>query len=241
MGEEVVHIHSSSTFLVRGGTASLLVDTGTPTSWPSLEGCLDELLSESGLDWIFPTHLEYAHAGALDRLLQKFPAARVVGDPDDYEMYYPHVRERFVAVRPGDELDLGDGYRFVFIRAVLKDLVNTLWAYETSQKIMFVADGFSYTHRETSEEGSPVHGPTECTMLSSELPHSPNPTQAAYLNRAAFWWTRYRDITPFIAALRALLSQYPTALAAPAHGGVVDDVEAFIPILSAAHKMAYLT
>lgn len=239
--DEVLHIHNSCNYLIQGGSASLLVDTGSPVFWPSLERRLGALLPNVGLDWIFPTHLEYPHAGSLVKLLTRYPAARVIADSSDYEMYFPNVIDRVTHAESGDELDLGGGYRFVFLTAVLKDLASTLWGYERSQQVMFVADGFSYAHHEVSEMlGEAVHGPGECALLSSELRRSLSPSDAAYINREAFWWTRYRDIAPFIEEIRDLVHRYPPKLVAPGHGGVIDDVENFIPILKGAHEMAYL-
>jgi len=240
-GQETFHIHNTSSYLIKGGSASLLVDTGTPAYWPSLERNLDNLLPASELTWIFPTHLEYPHAGALERLLGKYDATRVIADSDDYEMYFPEQMDRVTHASIGDELDLGDGYRFTFLRAPIKDLVNTLWGYERSQQVMFVADGFAYTHHGLAgTPGEPMHTPAECGLFSSELSRRLGPSDAAYLNQEAFWWTRYRDIAPFIEEIRNLVQSYPPKLIAPAHGGVIDDVANFIPIIQRAHQMAYL-
>ena len=235
--EQAMHMHMS-VYLIKGPSASLLVDTGSPRNWPLIADQLDVLLPARNLTWIFPTHLEYPHCGALDMALEKYPQARVICESSDYALYYPHLVSNVTHVDAGDEVDLGDGYRFVFVDAVLKDLVNTLWGYERSQQVMFVVDGFSFTHHKGLDD-EPLHRPGECALVSSELPEPPSVDAAAQLNAAAMWWTRYREIDPFLARLRALFVQFPTKAVAPSHGGVIDDIDGFLPILQEAHDRSF--
>lgn len=235
-----VHVHTSC-FLVVGDEQALLVDTGHPTHWSKVERQLDALLGERPLDWIFPTHPELPHAGNLNRLLAKYPGARVTGDVRDYPLYCPEHVDRLVSRRIGDELDLG-GSTIVFLEALIKDLPSTQWAYETSGQVLFAADAFGYTHGGVLVEGAdePLHLPGECGLLSTELGSTPSVEQTAFLTRAALFWSRYVDVAPHFAAVEALLARYPARLIAPAHGNVISDFDALLPVLRAAHSAVYV-
>ena len=121
----------------------------------------------------------------------------------------------------------------------MKDLPSTLWGYEASQEVMFVSDGFSLIDEQSEELGGSVHLPEECTMFLSELPRIPTVAEAAFLNRAALWWAHHRQFEPLMTQIRTLLDRYPTRLIAPAHGGVIDDVETFIPVMVGGFDIAY--
>lgn len=234
---QVVHVHSS-TYLVRGGLQALMVDTGNPRDWRVISADLDKLLAGRQLDWLAPTHPELAHCGNLRRLLLKYPGAQVVGDIRDYHLYYPEFIHRFVPLSVGDEVDLGGGYRIVLLEALIKDLPNTQWVYEPSQGVMFVSDGFSYTHHPPVDD-EPVHLPSECAMLSSELPAIPSVEQAAFLTRAALYWTRFVDVSLDFERFEQLLTRYPARMIAPAHGSVIVDIDQVMPVIREAHRVAY--
>ena len=235
-GDQPVHVHASC-YLVEGERETLMVDTGHPTHWREVEAQLDRLLAGRELDWIFPTHPELPHAGNLNRLLAKYPSARVTGDVRDYPLYCPEYIDRLVPQPAESELDLG-GRSIVFLDAPIRDLPSTQWAYESSGQVLFVADAFGYTHGGVDDAGGdePVHLPGECGLLSTELPAAPSVEQTAFLTRAALYWSRYVDVAPHFAEVEALLDRYPAKLIAPAHGNVISDLEALLPILRAAHR-----
>jgi flavorubredoxin len=239
-GDQPVHVHASC-YLVEGEQETLMVDTGHPTHWPQVEAELSRLLDGRELDWIFPTHPELPHAGNLNRLLAKFPRARVTGDVRDYPLYCPEYADRLLHRPAGSELDLG-GRTVTFLEAPIRDLPSTQWAYESSGQILFVADAFGYTHGGIDVDGDePVHLPGECGLLSTELPAPPTVAQTAFLTRAALFWSRYVDVAPHFAQVEALLDRYPAKLLAPAHGNVISDFEALLPILRAAHRAVLVT
>jgi len=239
--QQPVHVHTSC-FLVVGDDQTLLVDTGHPAHWTQVDRQLDALLGVRPLDWVFPTHPELPHAGNLNRLLAKYPGAKVTGDVRDYPLYCPEYVDRLVPRQTGEELELG-GSTIVFLEALIKDLPSTQWAYETSGRVLFVADAFGYTHGGvTVGEGAdePLHLPGECGLLSTELSSKPSVEQTAFLTRAALFWSRYVDVEPHFAEVDALLSRYPARLVAPAHGNVIADFHALLPVLRAAHNVVYV-
>ena len=98
------------------------------------------------------------------------------------------------------------------VPAVVHDLVNTLWAYEEERKILFVSDGYPYTHD---------HREGECAMTSNELAQLPRVEDTRVVIEGALGWTRYVDAQITIDRLRALLAEYPADIIAPTHGGVI--------------------
>jgi flavorubredoxin len=208
-GKEL-HNHNSC-FLLMGDQGSVLIDTAPPFAWDYFWPQLLEALGGRQLDYIFPTHPEAPHMGNLGRLLRAFPAAKVIGDTRNYELYAPEAAHRLQPMGPGEKIDLG-GSTFVVVPAVVHDLVNTLWAYEEERKILFVRDGYPYTHD---------HREGECAMTSNELAQLPRVEDTRVVIEGALGWTRYVDAQITINNLRALLAEYPADIIAPTHGGVI--------------------
>jgi glyoxylase-like metal-dependent hydrolase (beta-lactamase superfamily II) len=235
----VIHIHKSN-YLVVGGDATLLVDTGVPPNWPQLEKQLDGILKDRPLDWVFATHPEPAHASNVPLLLDKYPAARMVGDVRDLHLYFPSYQDRFVRRSAGDEVELGGGVTVVFLAPAFWDLPATLWAYEVSGQVLFVADGFAYAHHsdpDGSEDAYHLEG--ECALTSGELPGPIAPEQMAFVLKAALYWSRYVDVAPFFERLESILERYPPHVVAPAHGNVVVNLDDVMPVMREAYALAY--
>jgi hypothetical protein len=238
-GRSLVHGHASSVFLVVGADASILVDVGAIPFATEVAGAVEEIVGSRGLQYVFPTHLEHPHAGGLPVVAKAFPEATIVADTRDYHLTFPEYADRTKHVEVGDELDLGGGYRFTFVKAVLKDLVSTLWGYESSQEVMFVSDGFGCLHEPPEELDEGIHTPEECTAMLSELPSMPSVADAAIMNATAMWWAHHQPIGPLMAEFERLIERYPTQLLAPAHGFVIDDIEGYIPIMRKGCEIAY--
>ena len=243
VGEQVIHVHTAA-FLIVGAEGSLLFDTSYPRDWPALSGQIDGILGDRPLDWVVPGHPEAAHGGNIGRLLEKYPDALLGGDVRDYHLYFPEVVGRRVAHEPGTELDLGGGVRVSILPAPIKDLRQTVWAYEHSQQVLFTADAFTFTHHaplesDEIEDADAMHLPGECALMTSELGEFPTTEQGVIPTRAALFWTRYVPFEPFLKEVRELLRTYPTRMIAPSHGNVIDRVDEIMPIVVETHRLAY--
>lgn len=217
----LVHSYGSA-YLVAGATHTVLVDTGHPKDWRRLDQQLDVVLDHighDGVDYLFPTHAEVAHAGNLGRLLAKYPNALVVGDTRDYHLLYPQFADRLRPSSVGERLDLG-GSEFVFVAAVVRDLVNTMWAYDSARKCLFVSDGFAYMHH---------HNAGECGLTTEELDDPPLEEFTAAFAEFALYWTRFVDVRPFCRQIDVLRERYQVDMIAPAHGAVVMDPATTVP------------
>ncbi|WP_246087023.1 MBL fold metallo-hydrolase [Nocardioides humi] len=218
------HLHVAP-FLIVGSEGVLLYDTGTPIQWSQVEGRLDAMLGDRPVDFIVPSHPEIAHCGNVVRLLEKYPAAKLAGDVRDYPLYFPSYADRLVEFAIGDEIDLGS-HRFVFLDAIVKDLPSTVWGYERSTGVLFVADGFAYSHQPPLEgDDRPTHLEGECNLFASELGTPPADDQILWITKAALYWTHFVKFDLLLDRFQTLLETYPPKLVAPAHGAVIDDID----------------
>jgi flavorubredoxin len=234
-----VHYHVS-TFLVLGSRRTALIDTGDPHHWDQIRADLVAALDGRRLDYIVPTHPELPHAGNLPTLLAMFPDSQVVGDVRDYPVHYPEYADRLVTLGVAATLDLGDR-RLEIVEAYIRDLPNTVWAYDPRDQVLYVSDGFSFIHDVPTlpalGDDEPGHLPGQCRLLSTEMPVPPTIEQAAYGTGRALYWTRYVDVTPTFKRIREFLNDHPVTMIAPAHGNVISDVAAMMDTALAAHRM----
>jgi len=217
--EEKVHSHFSS-YVVRGAKKCLLVDTGHPLHGPAMETAIDNFLGDRPIDYIFPTHAEFPHAGLLPKWLEKYPGAKLIGNMSDYDLYYPEFTSRFCHVEPGDAVDLGER-QFRFVPAVWRDLPNTLWGFDTKDRILFVSDGFSFLH---------AHGDHQCAFTTSEQP-DPDHRLVRIVNQGALQWLKYLAAERTFDDIDALLHLLRPTIIAPAHGAVIDSPETTLPLI----------
>lgn len=216
--DEWVHGHFSN-YAVRGDGKSMLIDTGHPAHWRSIESAVERFLEETPVDYIFITHGELPHAGLIAQWFEKYPDAIAFGDIREYPLYYPQYAHRFKVVKAGDSVDLGDR-RIVFLPAVWRDLTTTLWAFDTTDRVLFVSDAYGYLH---------YHKRGECDLKTSEVP-PPNAQMMRFLNERALYWTVHADVSAAFEDLDEMLRQLRPRYIASAHGGVVDNSEAMAPL-----------
>jgi flavorubredoxin len=237
---KVGHTHTAA-YLLLGSEKTLLVDTGHAEKWADVRPDLERCLGGRTLDYIFPTHTETPHAGNLPKLLRLFPKAQVVGDTRDWHLLIPQIEGRLVERRVGESVDLGGGQRFVFLESLIRDLPSTLWAYDTKNRIMFVADGFSYTHNAPLYDGEiPIHADGQCSLVLSEWPIDPVPGQVEGVMTRALYTMRFIKLDELaIDRMPEFFKDYPTDIIAPAHGSVIDNVDRMLPIVKEAHRSAY--
>lgn len=221
-GGQVVHNHNSC-FLVVGERATALVDSGMPFGWNELQQQIRPILGERPIDYLFPTHPESPHMGNSGPLLEAYPNSLLVGDLRNYHLYYPGFENRFRTLAVGDELDLG-GRRLRMITAVVHDLPNTLWAYDTGEQMLFVGDGYPYTHD---------HKLGECALTAEELIEPVCVEDTLRVLEGALNWSRDVDAAITIAALDEMLAKLPVRMIGPTHGGVITNPERITEVFKA--------
>ncbi|MGE2716803.1 MBL fold metallo-hydrolase [Mycolicibacterium litorale] len=222
-GKDKLEHSYTAIFLVSGDDASLLVDTGHPKDWEVEKKQLDELLIGKGLaplKYVFPTHPEVTHGGNLGRLLERYPDAMAIGDMRDQHLIFPQHEDRFIRKKAGESVDLGNR-EFVFVEAVFRDLLNTLWGYDRQEQVLFSSDGMGFGH---------YHGEEHCGKFAEEIPDLPIAELTGIFVEYALYWSRLKSVEPKIARLNQMLDvEYPTKLVCGAHGSSISDPEITLP------------
>jgi flavorubredoxin len=128
-----------------GGAQPTLIDTGIT---PESDDFLDALRAQvdlRDLRWIVITHADRDHVGALMRLLDESPDARVVTTFLTVGLMSvgaePIPPERSLLVRDGSTLDIGDR-TLRFVRPPLFDNPGTVGIFDPAQNVLFSADCF---------------------------------------------------------------------------------------------------
>jgi glyoxylase-like metal-dependent hydrolase (beta-lactamase superfamily II) len=212
----------NSTYLVCGERSSLLVEAGHPQDLPVVEAQLEGLIAAGvpPLRHVFTTHQETPHAGGLGRVLERFPEAEAVGDVRDFHLIFPGQAGRFRALAPGEGIDLG-GTSFQVVASVIHDLRTTQWGFDTRRRVLFPGDGFAYSH---------YHHDGHCGRTAEEAPSLDLPDMTALFAEQALYWTRFRDMAPFIERLEDLLwRELEVDLVAPTHGLPITDLHTTLP------------
>lgn len=236
---EIMHIHLNQ-FLLKGEEKTLLIDTGMPRHWDSLKAQLNIALGGRSLDYLFPTHPEVPHCANIPNILDEYPSCSLIGDVRDYGLYYPETRGRALNVSVGDAVDLG-GLKLRFVPAILKDLPSSLWAFEETHRIMFVADGFAFLHAGSQNPmlDEPLHRPGECTLTSTELGSGVNVELGNFIIRAALHWSRFVDPDRLLKEMDELIDEHKPSIIASAHGNIIVDVDHVLPMIREMHHKAY--
>ncbi|MDE7218373.1 MAG: FprA family A-type flavoprotein [Oscillospiraceae bacterium] len=95
-------------------------------------------------DYLVLHHLEPDHAGSVGAFLEKYPEAVLVGNAKTFAMlpkYYRYDAARTITVKEGDTLALGS-HVLTFVMAPMVHWPEVMVSYESSEKILFSADGF---------------------------------------------------------------------------------------------------
>lgn len=206
-------IHAgSAAYLVSGREASLLVETGFPEHFEIYVGQIDSVIASGAapLRYLFCSHWEPPHVGGAGLLLERYQDLVYCGDPTDFHLMFPAVPEdRMLDLPVGSSLDLG-GREFMAVPGVFIDGRSTRWGFDPQTRTLFSADGLSYGH---------MHSAGQCNQTIEEVGALLDvPAMTAMFADAAFYWTRFVDVEPFITRLAEVLEKLDVQLICPAHG-----------------------
>lgn len=122
------------------------VDARAGQEWlANLEQELEQNLSGRRPDYLVVSHLEPDHAANIQRVCERYPQLKVVSNakalsmlPQFFDMDFT---KRSIEVKEGDTLDLGS-HSLSFYMAPMVHWPEVMVTYESSEKILFSADGF---------------------------------------------------------------------------------------------------
>ena len=106
---------------------------------------LEQALNGRDVDYLIVSHMEPDHAANVQKLAEKYPKMVVVGNAKTFPMlgqfFDIDLSERSLAVKEGDALKLGS-HELTFVMAPMVHWPEVMVSYESSEKILFSADGF---------------------------------------------------------------------------------------------------
>lgn len=134
---------SYNSYLIRD-EKTVLIDT----VWePFAEEFVENLKKEIDLneiDYIVANHAEIDHSGALPLLLKEIPHVPVYCSSNGAKILKAHFHEdwNFVEVKTGDELEIGENNKLIFIEARMLHWPDSMFTYMTGESILFSNDAF---------------------------------------------------------------------------------------------------
>lgn len=122
-----------------------IIDTVDKRGMKEWEDNLLKTLDGKKADYVIVQHMEPDHAGSLVRLLELFPDITVVGNAKTFVMinqFFENINIKdSLTVKEGDTLNLGS-HTLTFVMAPMVHWPEVMVTYESSEKILFSADGF---------------------------------------------------------------------------------------------------
>lgn len=106
---------------------------------------VDAVLGDRQPDYIVVQHMEPDHAGSLAYAIEKYPQAVVVGNAKTFlyisQFFDVDIADRKLEVKEGDTLNLGS-HVLTFVMAPMVHWPEVMVTYESTEKVLFSADGF---------------------------------------------------------------------------------------------------
>lgn len=122
-----------------------IMDTVDKRGMKDWENNLLNALDGRNADYVIIQHMEPDHAGSLARLIELFPEITVVGNSKTFVMinqFFENINiKNSLTVKEGDTLNLGS-HTLTFVMAPMVHWPEVMVTYESSEKVLFSADGF---------------------------------------------------------------------------------------------------
>ena len=122
-----------------------IMDTVDKRGMKDWENNLLNALDGKNADYVIVQHMEPDHAGSLARLIELFPEITVVGNDKTFVMinqFFENINiKNSLTVKEGDTLNLGS-HTLTFVMAPMVHWPEVMVTYESSEKVLFSADGF---------------------------------------------------------------------------------------------------
>lgn len=122
-----------------------IMDTVDKRGMKDWENNLLNALDGRNADYVIIQHMEPDHAGSLARLIELFPEITVIGNAKTFVMinqFFENINiKNSLTVKEGDTLNLGS-HTLTFVMAPMVHWPEVMVTYESSEKVLFSADGF---------------------------------------------------------------------------------------------------
>ncbi len=124
-----------------------IMDTVDGRKTEEWEQNLQEVLAGKTPDYLVVSHVEPDHAGSIGQLVEWYPEITLVGNAktfvflDQFDAEGKLANVKKLIVKEGDCLELGS-HTLTFIMAPMVHWPEVMVSYESSEKVLFSADGF---------------------------------------------------------------------------------------------------
>jgi len=122
-----------------------LMDTVDARGMKEWADNLDKALDGRNLDYIIVQHMEPDHSGSLAYAIEKYKDAIVVGNAKTFQFlnqfFEVDITDRELLVKENDTLNLGS-HELTFVMAPMVHWPEVMVTYESTEKVLFAADGF---------------------------------------------------------------------------------------------------
>ena len=122
-----------------------VMDTVDPRAMEEWMQNVERVLDGKEPDYLVISHLEPDHAGSIQRIAERYPTMKLVSNAKVFAMlpqfFNFDLTGRTVTVGEGDSLELGS-HTLHFVMAPMVHWPEVMVEYESSEKILFAADGF---------------------------------------------------------------------------------------------------
>lgn len=133
---------SYNSYVVKGEKTAL-VDTAPESFFEEYAAHIAELGVESP-DYLIVNHMEPDHSGAMPMVAARFPQMKIVGNAltvGQIKGFYPEIDpSRLVAVKDGEELDLGLGMCLTFHTIPMVHWPETMATFFKAEGVLFTGD-----------------------------------------------------------------------------------------------------
>lgn len=106
---------------------------------------IETSLGEKDIDYLVISHLEPDHSANIQLLAEKYPNMKIILNQRTENMmkqfFDLDLSNRYVIVKEGDIIDIGE-HKLQFFMAPMVHWPEVMVTYETTEKVLFTADGF---------------------------------------------------------------------------------------------------
>lgn len=169
------------------GSEPILVDTGPMVESEEFMVALRTVIDPVELRWIWLTHTDFDHIGALNQLLEENPNVRVITTflgVGIMSLTTPLPMDRVYLVNPGQEVTLGDR-TLTAIKPPVFDNPSTTGFFDHTSRTLFSSDCFGAMLREVPQDAAELsaadlrEGQIVWATLDSPWLHKVDPTAFA--------------------------------------------------------------
>lgn len=140
----VSHGSSQNSYLIKEGK-TVLVDTVWAPNGDEWLANLQKEVDIHSIDYIVVNHGEADHSGTLPKLMALIPDTPVYCTAQAVKSLtgqYHHPEWNFNVVKTGDELDIGNGKKLIFISMTMLHWPDSMATYITGDNVLFSMDAF---------------------------------------------------------------------------------------------------